>query len=320
VSPTVLFWLLVGVPLMLLALAFPIVRSPYFIKYGDLYWLTAQNDLFEAHNRPCDVLIYGDSTAMSGLDPAIISRATGLSTCNIASTGGVLAVMGLEPLDEYLSRNPRPKFLVLNFAPGSFRPPPFSKVPSNNDGYIQLIRHGSWTRVMSEMVQYPDSFVGLMHWVYHVGATNIWLHITGHKSPGSEGTQGSYIIHHVPGLKSCAPYYGAKEIPQASRVAWFREHFDPRADHLLIDVAPVSPCNALFPQWERALSGATDNKLEIYPSDLFVDGNLHLARAGAERLSRETASEILIVEAHDRNPVVAGPAVGFGDNAAKSSK
>ena len=73
-------------------------------------------------NRDCDVLIFGDSTAMTGINPDVIERNTGFKTCNIAVTNAVLAVtdnLTLEPLSRSQRQAPRPARPV---RPDGFQP------------------------------------------------------------------------------------------------------------------------------------------------------------------------------------------------------
>ena len=71
------------------------------------------------HDRNCQVLIYGDSGAMVGLDPAILLQRTGLSACNIAEFEGMTLVNQTLPLDIFLAHNPAPRYLIFLYAPSN---------------------------------------------------------------------------------------------------------------------------------------------------------------------------------------------------------
>ena len=78
-------------------------------------------------HQDCDVVLYGDSTALTGLDPDIVQRITGLKSCNIAEAGWIEDVVGTDfPLQAYLKDNKRPRFIVTDITPSLFarsRPP-----------------------------------------------------------------------------------------------------------------------------------------------------------------------------------------------------
>ena len=84
-TTVLLFWLIPCIPSALILMAFLLVRTSFFRNYMDSDWIAAQRVVFETSHRACDIVIFGDSTAMVGLDPVILERQTGLSTCNIGA-------------------------------------------------------------------------------------------------------------------------------------------------------------------------------------------------------------------------------------------
>lgn len=289
-----LFWMVVGFPLLMLVLAFLILPSRPFRKYGEHFWVTAQKDLYEASGRPCDIVIFGDSTAMTGLDPAIIGKATHMSTCNVAETAGALAVSGIAPLDAYLTRNPRPKYLLLQFSAADFHTVPVPKEDAEHftDGFVPLLRYGSRLTVVKRMFRSPDTFTGLLQYVYFGGLKDVYSRaVTRHFAQSSE-TEGAYIVVPLPAMKTCVASPATWEAPDPAWVRYLREHYLGKADHVLLDVSPTSRCDVHFSLTRARLQGLTDDSLPVYPDDQFVDAELHLDRAGAVRLSRDTARQI----------------------------
>lgn len=296
-SSALLFWLVAGIPFAMLLLAFVLIRTSFFRRYADPAFVSAQRQLFEAKDRNCSVLIYGDSAAMAGLDPAIIQKETGLPTCNIAATAGVLEVQGLQPLNDYLNRNPRPRYLILHFVAPNFHESPVTdhSIPRTFDGYIYVIRYSKWTRILQQMVFYPDSFTGLLHYVYDRGPTEFAMRLKQHTSANTTSAPGSYLVRPEPPLKSCLPNLEAFPAPDPSWLAYLRAQYSQRADHLFIDVAPVSACDTDYPRWQNELRGLLDNRLYLLPIGDFIDA-FHPTRAGALRISRATAAQILAAE------------------------
>ena len=72
------FYCLIVILLPLLAIpAFiGLGKSDYFLHHGASAWVKANDEIFNLQGRNCDVLVYGDSTAMTGINPAVVSKET----------------------------------------------------------------------------------------------------------------------------------------------------------------------------------------------------------------------------------------------------
>ena len=302
-------WLAIaaGIPLAMFLLAVALIRWPSYQRYSDSHWIFSERDLFAATNRPCDIVIFGDSTAMVGLDPRIISARTGLTTCNIASPIDPLYLLGTQPLDLYLRRNPRPRYLLLHFSGRNIRPlPDTSEHISRIDGYLPLLRYGYAGIGIRKMISEPDTIIGLLYYAYIVGPHNIRLHIEHLEPVNQEPTNedqhlGSYTVIPKPPELRCLPAH--EEPIDANGVSWARStraHFSPLAGTVIFDIAPTSVCNPLAQQWKQALTGVTDNDLEIAPQNFFVDELNHPTRETAIRHSNEIADQILALENQSR--------------------
>jgi hypothetical protein len=322
-SSKLLFWIIVGIPVSLLLLAFPAINSPFFKRHGDPATVSAQTGLFEITNRKCDILMYGDSTAEVGLDPVIIEQVTHLSACNIATGGPTLTVLGLDPFNQYLARNPRPRYLVIQFVSGYLhRITPGHADLDHFDGVIESIRFHGWIKTLPVMLRFPDYFIGLLNYTYKSGVTEIAMQLLGKRPHRNSLRPDSYFVFQRPALTDCPIYNGSMVLPDRAWITYLRQHYSSYAEHILVDVSPTSPCNHLYPAWKAAIAGTTDNELELYPNSLFVDGTYHTSREGAIRRSNELAQQILQAEAKfsqqsaDRtsvqSPVVLHDAPGAG--------
>ena len=86
--------------------------SDFFLHHGASVWVQSNDAIFGMRDRDCDVLIFGDSTAMTGINPDVVERNTGFKTCNIAVTNSVLAVTHNLTLNRYLANNAKPRVLL----------------------------------------------------------------------------------------------------------------------------------------------------------------------------------------------------------------
>jgi hypothetical protein len=293
-SAAALLTLIIGLPLGLILAAFPLVSTTFFQKYCDKPDIQRLTSPFLNARRQCDVVIFGDSTAQVGLDPLQITKMTHLTTCNIAVNFPTIAVLGSDPLERFLSANRHPSLLVLSFAPGDFVPTSPNQTGLAWDGMILAIRLDEWRAVARAIVQNPDRIFAVINYAYLGGSLSLLKSIMHHHglepSPEGEGTH--YTIPTGP-LKSCVPTRAVHFLPDVAYIASLRTRFASRADHLIIDVSPTSPCIDMFPKWLAALDHITDNDLPAYPFNLFADDYYHLTAAGAVQYSEEVATQIL---------------------------
>jgi hypothetical protein len=107
--------LLVVLPLLyvlpVVALRSNPLRSHVLTTFGPLLATS-----YEAQQVNADVVIFGDSTAMYGVDPQQASRELGLKVINLPNTAGSLPVTGDRALQVYLKNNAPPKLLVFYFS------------------------------------------------------------------------------------------------------------------------------------------------------------------------------------------------------------
>lgn len=294
--------IIAAIPVALLLLSVTLVISPLG-NYIDMGTVSTQRELYTARNRACDILMFGDSSAMAGLDPRLISAKTHLNACNIAVPASAITAVGLLPLDLYLQRNPRPKYLLLQFSPMDMSPTlDGPKDPHVGiEAYNPMLRYGYADIALPRMLARPDMFIMLMAVVYGKGPQDLFKRIT-HAHPGaitSVPDAGSYIIVSPTASIPCQFHQKFESIPIGPRnIAWIqqtRRRYSQYADNVIINSAPVSDCDTMYRQWSSALSGVLDSPVKVYPDSSFAD-RFHTTRSAAIRLSEETADQILALE------------------------
>jgi hypothetical protein len=83
-------------------------NSPYSLPLNYAYKMAGQN---------ADVVLFGDSTLLHGVDPSRMSEELGLKAINLPNTGATLRVMDDLSLRRYLEVNRAPRLIVFYFAP-----------------------------------------------------------------------------------------------------------------------------------------------------------------------------------------------------------
>ena len=109
-------------PLLAIPACIRLGSSDFFMRHGASVWVQSNDAVFNMRDRDCDVLIFGDSTAMTGIDPAVVERNTGFKTCNISVTNAVLAVTHNLTLNHYMAQNAKPRVLLIQLSPDGFQP------------------------------------------------------------------------------------------------------------------------------------------------------------------------------------------------------
>ncbi len=119
---------------------FPLAKNDYFNKVSRRTFWHAMD--YHAHMRGqnCDVVIFGDSTAATGIDPLIIEQYTGLKTCNLALPYMALATTGTTVLDQYLKFNSAPKLIIFGNHARHLRTPRLDEDPGVIDGWLMADR------------------------------------------------------------------------------------------------------------------------------------------------------------------------------------
>jgi hypothetical protein len=109
---TMIFFLLV-----MYCVPFWLVRRADFDSMSNTPYSMPLNYAFQQAGQNADVVLFGDSTVLHGIDPSQMSRELGLKVINLPNTGATLRVMDDLSLRRYLETNRAPRLIVLYFAP-----------------------------------------------------------------------------------------------------------------------------------------------------------------------------------------------------------
>ncbi len=165
---------LVLLPVAVVAGAVLIARTSWFMERTMDPWIRNVDRNFAVSGEDCAVLVFGDSTALTGVSPEAIAAATGMTACNISQTVGSLGVNGTLALDAFLKKNPRPQFLLLVFAPENLHANRSWRHLKYAEGVLELARHEGAGTVMVTLVGHPGQALGFSAWVYE-NTVREWL-------------------------------------------------------------------------------------------------------------------------------------------------
>jgi hypothetical protein len=263
--------------------------------------LDAESDI---RGRSCDILLFGDSSALTGLMPWIVQQQSGLTACSIARTKGEVGVLGTEFLEQYLRQNPAPKFLVIAFAPEDWRPFHHWSDVAYVEGVLQMVRHDGFRRYITALVTHPNEAFGFATFVYKSALDAL----AGHPAGSNAGLREGHRTLPSPPETECITRSLAKPqplfAPDPVYMRQLRGQFTANGTHVLLVVSPVPDCDPQAQWYSARLTGNTDNQLELYPIGQFNDIDRHFTDPGAERYSREVGDMIRTLAA--QTPPAAG--------------
>jgi hypothetical protein len=279
------------VPVMAVIGSFFIARSSWYLRHQRNSYLTISDYPFTMRSAHCDVLIYGDSSALTGISPPVIASVTGLRTCNISQPNTALAVVGTFALDAFLRNNPRPQFLVLQFTAPDFTRPT-SKGRLYEEGALQLVRQKLDLVTLKLFARHPLEALQFSEFILQTallerdwgGASSerAWTNI--------RASQGLFTAPGAP-LRGCVGDIERKE-PDAAWIGELRNKYQTGGTRVLIYVAPYPACDPSYEYYVERLASLADNRLERYDITMFNEQN-HFTLEGARRNSQRIAGDIV---------------------------
>lgn len=304
--------LLLILPLLAIPAFIRLGSSNFFLRHGASVWVQSNDAVFNMRDRDCDVLVFGDSTAMTGINPEVVQRNTGFKTCNISVTNSVLAVTHNLTLNRYLAHNPKPRVLLVQLSPDGFQP------ESNAwdqtvypEGLLELLRHGTPAESRRVLITHPQQAIAFAGYaagfsLYSV-VKDLWFRATSLRAEEDTLTiRNGFFTPPAPPSTSCEP--GATfSNPRAGGgyprivVGEYESEYASRSGIVLVNVAPIPSCDQNLAAFSSELNGVTSNSLLPLPVGLFNDPR-HYTAIGSAIVSRLVAQELN--EVAQRNPQI----------------
>jgi hypothetical protein len=278
------------VPVIAVVCSVFIARSSWYLRHQRNSYLAISDYPFSLINRNCDVIIYGDSSALTGVSPLVIESATGLRTCNIAQPNTALAIAGTFALDSYLQNNSRPKFLIFQFTA-----PDFSPLNSNGrlyeEGALQLIRHKLDLQTFQFFARHPMQALEFSEFILRTALIEKdWAGGTyGRAWAEVANTHGLFTAPSAP-LTHCLGDL-EERAPDAQWIHDLRSKYSMGGTRVLVYVAPHPECDNSYDFYAEKIAPLADNRLQRFSVGLFNEKN-HFTREGANLNSSHIAADI----------------------------
>ena len=290
-------------PVVYFAACFFLLRSNAFLRHTQNAYLANMGYGLTLHNADCQVLIYGDSSAMIGIDPGIVGGITHQTVCNIADFAGMMRLNGTMILDAYLAHNPRPRTLLILLAPEDLAPT--WRSDGNFESVMLRARYRPDLNFLGMALRHPEDVLSSIGIAGRYAVT--WLL----KKPLPANVRHSRELLHgrfpdpKPLLKTCMLQSPRIVPPDPAWLAALRSRYGINGTRVLVDLSPVPPCDPGLPTYRLEFPPSTtliDNKLETYPVNWYTSsGRLHLGPEGEVHLSHEIAAQIVAQTAAQTN-------------------
>ena len=267
------------VPVIAVAASFFIARSSWYVRHQKNSYLAISDYPFTLKNKDCDVIIYGDSSALTGVAPLVIEAATALHTCNIAQPNTTLAIAGTFALDTYLKNNAPPKFLIFQFTA-----PDFSPRDSNGalyeEGALQLVRHKLDLQTFQLFARHPMEALEFSKFILRTALLEKDRSARTYDRAWAQ-IQASHGLFTAPGapLGKCLGDLEEKA-PDAQWIRNLRRKYSEGGTRVLIYVAPHPDCDTSYDFYAGKIAPLADNRLQRFSIGMFNEKN-HFTLEGA---------------------------------------
>ncbi len=287
---------ILAVPVLLLLFALLILPTDWFLAKAGASFPYLMNTGSGANmtGMGCEVVIYGDSTAMFALNPLVIEKRTGLKTCNIADIEGETIINDTMILDQFLAKNPRPKFIVFQYTPEGMNPQALRSDPVVTRFEAVTYRMRQPHRLLSLMLlmRHPED---IFSWSEHGMLVAIESLFT--KPPKHEGKPVQYrpmgqIMVGARPLLFCS-YNSHADHPDKAWVNSLRSRYAIDGTTVLVDAMALPDCDPDVSYFQHELAGLIDNSITTLPVSDFYFGGRHVNMAGSLPVSNMVAEQIL---------------------------
>ncbi len=306
-----LFGVTLVVFVLLVAFTQRVVTAPGYMREV-MDPLTSVLDIpFSWKGLNCDVVVYGDSTTITGVDPRVITAGTGMSACNIASIRDVTDATGTFPLDRYLANNRRPRYIVFEYAPDFF----FRRTDWDDIGayapFVLLLRQHATARAAWLMLVHPKSTLRfvlptLRDHYQRKGELPRLHSIYDPVIAKYESSKGLFTTAEHP-MNFCEepprPLFGKLDPRWAEDL---RRQYAKSGTTVIVRTSAVPGCDPELETFRKDVAPLVDGGIPTLPIEDFVHGDRHFTLEGA-RLNTELLNRLLHArgaETHSSNAPV----------------
>jgi hypothetical protein len=275
-DPASYCWCLLALVGIALITPLILVKTGLYNRMARIMMLEPNMDYpFELVSQSFDVVIFGDSTGRFDIDPRIVSRTLGLSSANLSENLPFLQLVGEFSLDGYLSRNRKPKLLVLAISPPNVSlSSDVGRSVIGFEAWYALVRHGTPMLALKVLSQNPTSLFNFwsiaMYQTLSLKSSRTKYSVLHEQMLNGKG----YTPYPVPvGLTNCpAAPIGQKELAQRhTYINHFTRKYEMQGLKVAVFLTPVPDCHPNLDIFKSSLRGVASNEPYAMPRDVFAN-------------------------------------------------
>jgi len=288
-------------PFALIGLSLFWMSTDFYVHHADSSYFHQLGYGETLHGTKCDVLISGDSTAMVGVDPAEIQHRTGLSACNIAEYAGIQLLTGTQILDDFLRKNPRPRYLIFLEAPENYSNSHDWKFVGTLEGVIFRLRTPPSSAIFKLLAAHPLEMIENAE----VGLLSGLRSLVKKQQVAADVHSRELHQGQFPDKGSARTDCSGKPPLLKPDLVWMkslRQVYGQGGTRVLLDVTPMPSCDVSLSFYKDEFPrGSLDMPLSEMPLDVYSNsGRLHTIPRGAEMISARIADQILQLQQEGR--------------------
>ncbi len=280
--------------------AIRIATSPGFPQLMFTPYNQVENYPFSLSHEDCQILIYGDSSAMTSVDPVKVEALTHRKTCNISQTQPTVVATETLTLDLYLKQNALPKYLVIQLAPETFYQPHGLDTLAGFDPILLMLRHDPGYATAKKLFQNPLPTLRFLSLVLQAkyrpnrayGASFMELY----KQPIADYyAHSGFLTMPKASEEACG---AAKPLGAPADFGWIdeaRRRYEAEGVKVLVLVSPIPECDSQREIY-RELDTHVDGVSGTLPLELFNDSDRHYTAEGSGVVSDMVAQKILALD------------------------
>ena len=284
--------------MVLLLLPIPLARTRFFIEISRRTYWHAMDYHAQMADEGCKVVIFGDSTGMTGADPLILEKRTGLKTCVLSVPYMALSTTGYRVLDNYLARSTPPLLILFVNHARHLRPPVLDQEIGIVDGWLLAARLLPTRQAARFFIANPRSTLIFLEaaWQQVFTLSPIQGLDLSRKTYREDVEMFREHNGYFPLLRSLTPSaICAEQIDDSSYDPTYlpelRLRYETKRTRIALYASPVRQCDQNLASYEHVAKLLGIRPPSVYPVALFSD-TAHLNEKGVPQNSEEVADLI----------------------------
>ncbi len=279
--------ILILLPIIGFLLALPLARTNLFVHMSRRIFWHAMEYHVQMAGQPCNVVIYGDSTGLTGIDPLILRQQTGLHACMLSTPYIALSTTGTWTLDHFLAASPAPRAIVFVYHPRHLRAPKLDEDSGIVDGWLMVDRVRRPVDALRFFLAHGRKTVIFME--------TVWQQVFTINYNVLDPTERTYR-HNIDMLRAHSGYFQMKDPLPIEKVceggtepmppfdpdyfASLRKRYEKPGTRVIFYVSPVRSCDPAIPAYDALARRMGLEPPLVYPASEYADGN-HLLPSAA---------------------------------------